>query len=192
MPRDRLIQFSEQSIASGCLSLAPFRTPNARLSCGARAPQRLRHRPPARRQLQPVVRLHSSLLPLLTWPPADRVPPYDSVLSIEALPTRRPAPARSLRPLMTCNQPDSLCWFERCNVPPAACGSAIARADIATFAAKSDAAPRKLRPPHHSHPDRSPYAAARDQHAGARPLFTAGVKRSTAFNPNSPSLRSRC
>jgi|SRR5467141_3659724 len=27
-----------------------------RLSCGARAPQRLRHRPPARRQLQPVVR----------------------------------------------------------------------------------------------------------------------------------------
>src|SRR6266704_3337406 len=27
-----------------------------RLSCGARAPQRLRPRPPARRQLQPVVR----------------------------------------------------------------------------------------------------------------------------------------
>src|SRR5882672_11882745 len=27
-----------------------------RLSCGARAPQRLRHRPPARRLLQPVVR----------------------------------------------------------------------------------------------------------------------------------------
>src|SRR5438046_3097050 len=31
-----------------------------RLSCGARAPQRLRHRPPARRLLQPVVRRRST------------------------------------------------------------------------------------------------------------------------------------
>jgi hypothetical protein len=33
-------------------------TSNAWLSCGARAPQRLRHRPPARRQLQPAVSAH--------------------------------------------------------------------------------------------------------------------------------------
>src|SRR2546427_9487263 len=37
-----------------------FRSP--RLSCGARTRSRFRREPPARRQLQPVVRLHSSLL----------------------------------------------------------------------------------------------------------------------------------
>jgi hypothetical protein len=54
--------------------LRDFRPPNAWLSCGARTRTPSRHRPPARRQLQPVVRLPSSLLLLLTWTPADQDP----------------------------------------------------------------------------------------------------------------------
>src|SRR3989442_704268 len=56
-------------------SIADFVRRTLRLSCGARAPQPLRHRPPARRQLQPVVR----------WPKLSSFPQSLS----------KPAPARS-------------------------------------------------------------------------------------------------
>ena len=47
----------------------PSRHLTLRLSCGARAPQRLRHRPPARRQLQPVVS-RLAAIPALATPSA--------------------------------------------------------------------------------------------------------------------------
>src|SRR2546428_13862890 len=63
-----------------------------RLSCGARAPQRLRPRPPARRQLQPVVRQNAK--PFIALPQRlERIAPSPqrTRLSLPRLRPRSPA-----------------------------------------------------------------------------------------------------
>src|SRR2546426_8385675 len=112
-PRDSLI--AQVNDAPQCRFM-PRLTP--RLSCGARAQPCIRRRPPARRQLQPVVRLHSSLLPLLTWPPADLVPFFVSVPGLATVRSHPLPPARSLRLVTHRNLSDSGRRFERCRVAP--------------------------------------------------------------------------